>query len=66
MDLTKIKTLAQISEETGILADTLKRRLDLKSLNLIEGVDYRKLGHRQPTILSPEGVKKISVKLGKE
>lgn len=30
------------------------------SFGLIEGVDYKKLGKRLPTLLSPSGIKKIT------
>ena len=59
MKLSDIKTLKQVSEEHGILVVTLKKRLKLKSFNMIEDEDYRSLGERQATILSPEGVEKI-------
>lgn len=59
MKLSEIKTLQEVARETGIPVRTLQDRLDLKSLNMIEGEDYKKLGQRLPTLLSPEGVKKI-------
>ena len=59
MDLSKIKTLKQISEQTGIQTGTLKKRLKLKSFNMIEDEDFKSLGERQATLLSPEGIKKI-------
>lgn len=59
MKLSDIKTLQDIARETGIPVRTLQDRLGLKGFNMIEGEDYRKLGLRQPTLLSPEGVKKI-------
>ncbi|MEG0799563.1 MAG: hypothetical protein RSG51_04070 [Bacilli bacterium] len=62
MKLNDIKTLSQISEEYNISINTLKTRLSLKSLNLIEGVDFRKLGRGQATLLTPEGVAKITSK----
>ncbi|MGE5628397.1 MAG: hypothetical protein ACM3X7_09800 [Solirubrobacterales bacterium] len=60
MKLSDIKTLAEISEEYNIPVSTLKLRLTLKGFDLIEGEDYKKLGPRMPTLLSPEGVKKIT------
>lgn len=62
MKLSEIKTLQEIARETGIPVRTLQDRLILKSLNMIEGEDYKKLGVRLPTLLSPEGVKKITSK----
>lgn len=59
MKLSDIKTLQEVARETGIPVRTLQDRLVLKSLNMIEGEDYKKLGVRLPTLLSPEGVKKI-------
>lgn len=60
LKLSDIKTLREVSEETGIYIKTLLKRIDLKSYNMIEGIDFRKLGKRQPIILSPEGIKKIT------
>lgn len=59
MKLSDIKTLQEVARETDIPVRTLQDRLVLKSLNMIEGEDYRKLGARQPTLLSPQGVEKI-------
>ena len=59
MKLSDIKTLKQISDQYNIPVVTLKKRLKLKSFNMIKDEDYRSLGERQATILSPEGVKKI-------
>jgi len=59
MILSDIKTLQEVARKSGIPVRTLQDRLILKSLNMIEGKDYKKLGVRLPTLLSPEGVKKI-------
>lgn len=59
MKLSDIKTLQEVARETGIPVRTLQDRLILKSLNMIEGEDYKKLGVRLPTLLSPQGVEKI-------
>lgn len=59
MDLKDIKTLSDVSKEYDIPVITLKKRLELESYNMIEGVDYKKLGARMPTLLSPSGVNKI-------
>jgi len=60
MNLTDIKSLQDISKEFGIPVTTLQTRLKLKSLNLVEGEDYRRMGIGQSVIFSPEGVKKIT------
>jgi len=60
MRLKDIRTLRQVSEESGIFIKTLQQRLESKSYNLVEGKDFIRLGHRQPTLLSPIGVKKIT------
>lgn len=57
MNLKDIKTLREVALESNIPITTLTDRI--KSRELIEGIDYKKLGIRQPTILSPEGIKKI-------
>lgn len=66
MILSDIKTLTEVSQEFKIPVPTLKTRLTLKSLNLIEGVDFRRLGKGQSILFSPEGVKKITVKIERE
>lgn len=63
MKLSDIKTLQEVSREYQISFSTLQTRLELKSFGLIEGEDYRKLGKRQPTLLSPEGISKIMRRL---
>lgn len=55
MKLSEIKTLREVATENNIPATTLQGRL----FKLIEGVDYKTLGKRQPTLLSPSGIKKI-------
>lgn len=59
MQLKDIKTLREVAEESGISYRTLTDRINLKSFDLIEGIDYKKLGPRNPIILSPSGIKKI-------
>lgn len=59
MNLNDIKTLREIAVEHNISAKTLTLRLKLKSFNMIEGIDYKKLGPRMPILLSPSGVEKI-------
>jgi len=59
MKLSDIKTLREVAREYNIPVRTLQDRLILKSLNLIEGEDYKKLGLKLPTLLSPQGVNKI-------
>ena len=62
MKLSDIKTLKQISNEHNIPVVTLKKRIKLKSFDMIENEDYRSLGPRQATLLSPEGIEKITKK----
>lgn len=59
MLLNDIKTLQEVSREYNIPFPTLQTRLTLKSFGLIEGEDYKKLGKRLPTLLSPSGILKI-------
>ncbi|MBK5243362.1 hypothetical protein [Clostridium sp.] len=59
MKLSDIKTLQEVSREYNIHFSTLQRRLKSKKLGLIEGKDYKLLGKRLPTLLSPDGIKKI-------
>ena len=59
MKLSDIKTLKEISQLYNIQVVTLKKRLRLKSFEMIEGIDYKSLGERQATILSPSGIEKI-------
>jgi hypothetical protein len=61
MKLTDIKTLQQVSRDYNIPWQTLQTRLESKNIGMIEGVDYIKLGQRQPTILSPSGIYKITL-----
>lgn len=60
MDLNAIKTLRQVSKESGIPIKTLQTRLNLPSFNMVEGEDFKKLGDRQPILLSPQGIRKIT------
>lgn len=60
MDLKDVKTLRQVSEESGIYIKTLQKRLDSKNVGMLEGEDFIRLGDRQPVLLSPAGVKKIT------
>lgn len=59
MKLSDIKTLQEVSREYDIPFPTLQTRLKSKELGLIEGEDYKLLGKRLPTLLSPSGIKKI-------
>lgn len=59
MELKDIKTLTEVAEEYNIPPVTLRKRLDYKSYNLIEGIDFKKLGARMPILLSPSGIEKI-------
>lgn len=59
MKLKDIKTLQEVSREYNIPYPTLQTRLKLESYGLIEGIDYKKLGQRMPTLLSLSGIEKI-------
>lgn len=59
MNLKDIKTLREVAKENNISVFTLKTRLESKNFDLIDGEDFKKLGERQPTLLSPSGIKKI-------
>ena len=56
MILSDIKTLAEVSEQYKIPLKTLQSRLK----NLEENIDYRKLGKGQSTLLSLQGIAKIT------
>ncbi len=58
MELKDIMTMHEISAKYKIPISTLRDRVNCKK-NLIEGIDYKKLGPRMPNIFSPEGIKKI-------
>jgi hypothetical protein len=62
MKLSDIKTLQEVSREYNIPFPTLQTRLTLEGFGLIEGEDYKRLGKRLPTLLSPCGIKKITKK----
>ena len=62
MKLSDIKTIKDVALEYNIPVPTLKTRLTLKSLNMIEGEDYRRMGKGQSVLLSPQGVEKITSK----
>lgn len=59
MKLSDLKTIQEVSLEYDIPVPTLKTRLTLKSLNMIDGEDYKRMGKGQGILLSPQGVKKI-------
>lgn len=56
MKLTDIKTLTEVSEQYKIPLKTLQSRLK----NLEENIEYKKLGKGQSTLLSPQGIEKIT------
>ena len=62
MELKDIKTIKEVSELYNIPVITLKKRINLKSFNMIHDVDYKILGDRQSTLLSPSGVLKLTQK----
>jgi Fic family protein len=55
MQLKEIQTIAEVSRLFNIPKMTLMYRLKYLS----EGVEYKKLGERQPVLLSPKGVEKL-------
>lgn len=57
MKLSDIKTLQEVARAYDIPFTTLQSRLN--NLDLIEGEDFKRLGKRMPTLLSPQGVAKI-------
>jgi hypothetical protein len=52
-------TLADLAEKTGLSTDTLRSRLTYKKFNMVEELDFIRLGERMPTLLSNAGVQKI-------
>lgn len=52
--LDKIKTLAEIAKESGISAETLRYRL-----KFLDSSDYRVMGVRKDTLLTPNGAEEI-------
>jgi len=61
MELKDVKTLQEVAREYKISYNTLHDRLVLKSRNMVEGVDFRRLGKRQPTLLSARGIEKLTM-----
>ena len=55
MELSDIKKLTEVAEQYNIPVETLRSRLK----NLEKDIDYKILGERQPTLLTPKGVEKI-------
>lgn len=62
MKLKDIVVLADLAKETNIPVTTLRDRLKHPGFKMVEGEDFRRLGPRMPILLSPIGVKKITVK----
>ena len=60
LTLESVTTLQEVSKNYNIPPTTLRTRLELRSFDMVEGEDYKKLGDRMPTLLSPVGVKKIT------
>lgn len=60
LTLESVTTLQEVSRNYNIPPTTLRTRLELRSFDMVEGEDYKKLGDRMPTLLSPIGVKKIT------
>lgn len=59
MELRDVKTLKQVAKEADINHNTLYDRLVIKRREMIEGIDFVRLGKRQPILLSPEGIEKL-------
>lgn len=59
MILNDIKTLQEVAKEYNIPFSTLQSRLNSRKIGLIAGIDYKRLGKRLPTLISPSGIKKI-------
>ena len=59
LKLSDIKTLTEVSVQYGIPLKTLQSRLS----QLKEDTEYKRLGKRQATILTPQGIEKIINKL---
>lgn len=55
LTLKDIQFLSDVSKDYGIPVRTLQDRL----ANLKEGIQYRKLGKRLPTLLTPGAVEKL-------
>lgn len=62
MKLKDVVVLADLAKETNIPVTTLRDRLKHPGFKMVEGEDFRRLGPRMPILLSPIGVKKITVK----
>jgi hypothetical protein len=63
MEIKDIKTLKEVSEESGINVKTLMLRFNTAAgKEIIENVDYKKLGHRQPILLTPNAIKILTDK----
>lgn len=60
LTLESVTTLQEVSKAYNIPPTTLRTRLELRSFDMIEGEDYKRLGDRMPTLLSPVGIKKIT------
>lgn len=59
MKISDIKTIQEVSVEYKIPVSTLKTRLKLSNFNMIENVDFRRMGKGQGVLLTPKGVVKI-------
>jgi response regulator of citrate/malate metabolism len=62
MDLKDIKTITEITQQSGIKQDTLKKRIYklIEEKKLKEDIHYKKVGEgKQPYIFSKEGVEII-------
>ena len=57
MNLKEIKTIKELSEETGINQNTLKKKIYelINDGSLVEFKHYKKLGENQPYIFNKKG-----------
>ena len=62
MKLKDVVVLADLAKETNIPVTTLRDRLKHPGFKMVEEKDFRRLGPRMPILLSPTGVKKITIK----
>lgn len=65
MSLKDIRTISELSKETGKTVRTLTRKVEklIKSGDLVEFTHYRKInGRNQPYIFNKKGIEKITGK----
>lgn len=57
--LRDITTIQEVSSLYNVPVSTLKTRLELKNFEMIQDLDFKRMGKGQGTLLTPNGVKKI-------